>query len=485
MRVALVLGLLGQMLLRFAAVFLAPAVLAAVDGDGREALAFLVGGLASACVGALLGRLFTPGARVHRVESMAVVAAGWIGAGLLGGVPFLFVGLGPVDAAFESISGITTTGASVLTDFSQYGRAVFLWRSVLQWMGGLGVIALFVVVFPALGIAGRQLFFAEVSTAADEGIAPTVRRVVGRLLAVYGALTALQVALLVHYGMPWFDAACNSMSTASTGGFSPNPASIAGYANPACEWVIAVFMFLCGANFALYWKMMSGRPLALVRDSEFRAYATVAVLGAVAVAATLPGPLLSEETLRVACFQVANAMSETGFASVDFNLWSDAGRSLIVLLVLVGGCAGSAAGGPKVARYVLVARHCGRELLRTVHPHAIRPVRLGSSVISDEVLRAVVTFVVVYFVTWAAVSMLMVATGADLVTGTTAALACLANQGPGLGEVGPMGNYAHFGDGQKLLLMATMWIGRLEVVTVLALLRWDVVRSIRWRGAPR
>lgn len=485
MRVALVLGLLGQMLLRFAAVFLVPAVLATVDGDGREAAGFLVGGAATAGVGAVLGRLYAKGTRVHRVESMAVVVVSWIGAGLSAGVPFLFLGFGPIDAAFEAVSGITTTGASVLTDFTLYGRAVFLWRSVLQWIGGLGVIALFVVVFPALGIAGRQLFFAEVSTAADEGIAPTVRRVAGRLLAVYGSLTTLQIALLVHYDMPWFDAVCNSMATTSTGGFSPNPSSIAGYANPACEWVIALFMFLCGANFALYWRMLSGRPLAFARDTEFRVYATIAALGVVAVAWTLPGPLLSEETLRVAAFQVANAMSETGFASVDFNLWSDAGRSLIVLLVLVGGCAGSAAGGPKVVRYVVVAKHCGRELLRTLHPHAVLPVRLGRTVISDDVLRSVVTFVVVYVVTWAAASMLMIASGADLVTGTTAALACLANQGPGLGGVGPMSNYAHFGDGQKLILMATMWIGRLEVVTVLALLRWDVLRGIRWRGVLR
>ena len=484
MRLALVLGLLGQMLLRYAAAFLAPAVLAVVDGDGREAAAFLVGGAVTAALGAVLARLRQPGARVHRVESMAVVAGAWLAVSLVSAVPFLFVRLSAMDALFEAMSGITTTGASVLVDFSAYGRAVFLWRSILHWIGGLGVIALFVVILPSLGIAGRQLFFAEASAAADEGIAPQVRRLAGRLWVIYTLLTVAEIGLLRWYGMPWFDAVNNAMATLSAGGFSPNPSSIAGYANPACEWVIASFMFLAGANFALQWRMLAGKPLAFARDPEFRVYAAAAALGVVAVAAHLPGPTFGEHALREAFFQVTSVMSATGFASEDFNLWADGARSLLFVLMLFGGCAGSAAGGPKVVRYMIVAKHCGREMVRTVHPQAVLPVRIGRTVVADDVLRSVVTFVVVYVATWGLVSVGLIVMGSDLVTAPTAALACLANCGPGLGQAGPMGNYAGFSDAQKGLLILTMWIGRLEVITVLALLRWDVLRQLRWRGGP-
>lgn len=480
MRLSLVLGMLGPMCLRYAAVFLVPAALAGWDGDGREATGFLVGAAVTAALGAVLARARTT-ERVHRVESMAVVAGAWLLIGVVSAVPFLFVGLRPMDALFEAVSGITTTGASVFTDFTRYGRGVFLWRSILHWIGGLGVIALFVVILPSLGIAGRQLFFAEASAAADEGIAPQVRRLAGKLWLVYTLLTALEIALLVHFGMPGFDAVCNAMATLSAGGFSPNPASIQGYANPACEWVIASFMFLAGANFALQWRMLAGRPLAFARDPEFRVYAAVAALGVLAVAALLPGRVLAEEPLRHAFFQVSSVMSATGFASQDFDLWADGARALLVLLMLFGGCAGSAAGGPKVVRYMIVAKHCGRELVRTVHPQAVVPVRVGPTAIADDVVRSVVAFVVVYVATWGAVSIGLIVLGSDLVTAPTAALACLANCGPGLAKAGPMANYAHFSDAQKALLVATMWVGRLEVVTVLALLRMDVLRRLRWR----
>lgn len=482
MRVALVLGVVGTMLAWFALAALPCLALAMADGAAREELAFSAGAAVIAAVGMVLRRFRDPGARLNRAETIGVVSLAWLAIGLLSAVPFLLVGLAPVDAAFEAVSGITTTGASVLVDFSAYGRATFLWRSILHWIGGLGVIALFVAILPQLGIAGRQLFFAEACAAAEGGLAPQVRRLAGRLWAIYSILTAAEVALLLHHGMPAFDAVCNAMATLSAGGFSPNGGSIAGYGLPACEWVIASFMFLAGANFALQWRALTGRPLAFARDAEFRVYAAVAAAGTLLVAWQLPGRTFDEATLRAAFFQVASVMSATGFASQDFALWGAGAQALLYALMMFGGCAGSAAGGPKVVRWMAVSKHCGRELVRTVHPQAVVPVRVGRTVVADDVMRSLVAFVVVYVATWAAVTLALALDGVDLVTAPTASLACLANCGPGIGQAGPMGNYAGLSTFAKVLLTATMWVGRLEVVTVLALLRPDVLRRIRWRG---
>ena len=481
MRLALVLGVVGHFLALFAPAVLPSLVLAALDGDTREVTGFAVGGAVIAGLGLVLARFRVHGAHLLRAEVMAVVALTWLGVGVLGGVPFLLVGFSPIDAAFESMSGLTTTGATVLTDFSAYGRGFFLWRSVLHWLGGLGVIALFVAILPTLGIAGRQLFFAEASTASGEALAPRVRRLSGRLWAVYTLLTVVEMSLLLFQGMPPFDAVCNAMATMSAGGFSPHPASIAGYDLPACEWTIASFMFLAGANFALQWRTLAGRPLAFTRDPEFRVYAAAAAMGTLAIALVLAGGVPGEREFRLAFFQVASVMSATGFASADFNLWAEGARSLLVALMLFGGCAGSAAGGPKVVRYMLVGKHCRREMVRTVHPQAVIPVRLGRSPVPEDVVRAVVTFVVVYVATWFGITIVLTLLGLDLVSALTGTLACLANCGPGLNLLGPMANYEHLPSASKALLVFTMWIGRLEVVTVFALLRPGVLRGIRWR----
>lgn len=482
MRLALVLAVVGRILRLFALVFAPPALLALVDGEGLRAVAYVVGGAVAAVAGWRLSLLAKPGASLLRSESLAIVSGTWLAIGVASAVPFLGEGLGPMDALFEAISGITTTGASVITDFGAFGRATFLWRSLLNWVGGLGVIALFVAVFPHLGIAGRQLFFAEASPAGGEAIATKVRGLVARLGLVYASLTAVEVGLLAWQGMPLFDAICNSMSTLSTGGFSPHPQSIGGYGLPACEWTVTAFMFLGGTSLALLWRALSGRVGALLRDTEFRVYATVAVLAGLATAVGLASGIPGEGELRSAFFQTTSVMTETGFATEDFNAWPHALRALLVGLMLFGGCAGSTAGGPKVVRYVVVARHTSREMVRVLHPQAVVPIRLGRVTVPDEVLRSVVTFVVVYLAAWAAVSLALLTQGLEPTTAVTASLSCLANCGPGLGSVGPASSYEHLPAVTKATLSFAMWIGRLEVVTVLALLRFDVLRGLRWRG---
>ena len=483
MRLRLVLGLVGTLLSGWSLAFLPPAALALVDahGDGRAATGYALGAASSLLLGRALARLRIRETRVLRVEAMAVVSLAWLVLTAASAIPFAVAGIRFDGAYFEAMSGLTTTGASVLVDYGAYDRALFLWRAEIQWIGGLGIIALFVAVLPRLGIAGRQLFFAEATGPSEEGITPQIRRTAGRLWLLYAGLTLAQIALLLWFGMAPFDATCNAMATLSSGGFSPNASSIAGYGLPACEWVVTVFMFLAGASFTLQYRALTRGPAALLRDPEFRAYAACAVLLTAALAFTLAGGAPGASDWRHASFQITSMQSTTGFASADFDRWPDSARVLVLLALVIGGCAGSSAGGPKVVRYVLLARHCRRELVRELHPQAVVSVRLGRDPVPDAVLRSVVMFVVGYFAVWGVSGLALVLLGADLVTGFTAALTCLANAGPGLGQVGPMSNYAGLPAASKWVLSATMWLGRLEILTVVALCRADVVRGITFR----
>jgi len=359
---------------------------------------------------------------------------------------------------------------------------LFLWRALTQWFGGLGVIALFVVVLPRLGIAGRQLFFAEASTAPGDAISPQVREAARKLWILYTAITMLCTALLVGTGMGVFDALCNSMTTVSAGGFSPNGESILGYHNPRSEWVLAVFMFLAGASYPLQLRVYTGEFLAFFRDAEFRFY-----LGVNVIAVALLVPLLLREGLtgaddvRTAVFQVASLMSSTGFASLDYNTWSDSARAVLIIAMVIGGCAGSAAGGPKCVRLLMSMKHVGREIVQTLHPRGVLPLMYNGRRVEDPVIRAVFALVLLYFGGYLVLGIALTVMETDFVTAFSAAIACLGNIGPGFEIVGPEGTYHGFSTVAKALLFVAMWVGRLEIVTVLALLHPHVWRSLRLR----
>jgi trk system potassium uptake protein TrkH len=338
-----------------------------------------------------------------------------------------------------------------------------------------------VAVLPRLGVGGRRLFFAESPGPTDEKLTPQIRQTALALWKIYAGLTCVQVIALAAVGMPLFDAICNSMATLAAGGFSPNPYSIAGYKSAAVEWIIVFFMFLAGANFALQYRVLRGQRTGLVRDEEFRAYA-----GVVFVAALLLMPYLLSTGIGVAdatrhsLFQVLSILTTTGFASVDFQLWSDQAKIILLLLMFIGGCAGSAGGGPKVVRHLLMARYTIRELRRTLHPRAVLPIKLGGRVVPDEVMREIVVFMLFYLLTFAVAAAVVVGFGADLVTGLTATIACLGNIGPGFNSVGPMGNYSEIHPASKMVLTLAMWVGRLEVLPVLVLFRVELWRGARW-----
>ena len=482
MRLSIVVTITGGLLRGFGLMFLWPMVVAAYYREWTDLWGFVLAGVVAAGLGQLMRLAHSDREpELRRIEALAIVAGTWLVVAIVGAVPYVWVGLTPVDALFESMSGFTTTGATIFTDFDAFGRGLLFWRSLTQWLGGMGVIALFVAILPRLAMGVGQLFFAEAPGPTDEKLTPKIGKTAAVLWRLYAGLTAAEFIALWIAGMSPYDAICHAMTTLAAGGFSPNPLSIAGYDSAAVEWIICGFMFLAGANFALQFRALS-RPGLLVRNEEFQVYSVIVLVATVLVAGFLwqAGGQFTD-TVRQGLFQTLSILTTTGYASVDFNLWGDQTRMILLVLMFIGGCAGSAAGGPKVLRHMLIGRYTLTELRRTLHPRAVLPVKAGGKVISDTVMRTVLVFFLFYVLTFALCAMAVILLGADLVTGVTATMATLGNVGPGLGDVGPMASYGHLHPLSKLVLTGAMWVGRLEVLTVLALLRLEVWSSAHWR----
>jgi trk system potassium uptake protein TrkH len=486
MRVSLVVHVIGLVVRVFGLMFLAPLVVALVYSEYFDAVAFGVATFATCATGHLMrqagGRAAEDAVEaMRRVEGLAIVSISWLLIAWFASIPYLWAGLGPIDAMFESMSGLTTTGATIFRDFGAYGRSIFFWRGFTQWIGGMGVIALFVAILPRLAIGGRELFFAETPGPDDEKVAPQIRRTAALLWRLYAVLTLLQIVALAMTGMPLFDSICNTFGTIGAAGFSPHPQSIAGYRNPAAEWVIIVFMFLAGANFAIQYRAITKRDFAIVsEDEEFRAYSGVIVVATVVVAIAIWDTSDGTGSIRTALFQVLSILTTTGFATVDFAQWNDQAKAVLLGLMFIGACAGSASGGPKVVRHVLLAKYTLQELRRTLHPRAVLPVKLGGRVVPPAIMQGVVVFFLFYMLTFALCAAVVILLGADLVTGISAAAAAISNVGPGFGLVGPMGNFADLHPVSRIALTLAMWIGRLEVITVLVIFRAEAWRTSRW-----
>ena len=488
MRLPIVVRLTGVLVRMFGVTLVVPTLVAVWYREWHDALGFVAALTSTLVIGTLMRRAGATRVEAHerirRVDGLAIVSGTWLLIAHLAAIPYVWAGINPIDALFESMSGFTTTGATILTDFSAFSRSIYFWRAFTQWVGGMGVIALFIAVLPRLAIGGRELFFAEAAGPTDEKLAPQLRQTAILLWTLYIGLTALQVAALFAAGMTPFDAVAHAFTTMAAGGFSPHPLSVAGYESTAVEWIIIGFMFVAGANFALQYRAVRGAVRPLLRDEEFRAYAGL-ILGAAAVLTLFlwqDGHALAD-ALRHGFFQVTSILTTTGFASTDFQLWDAQAKMVLFILMFVGGCAGSAAGGPKVVRHILMARYTVRELKRILHPRAVLPVKLGGRVVPESILRDVQVFMLFYLLTFAVGAAIVVALGADLVTGITASIACLGNIGPGFDGVGPMANFAGLHPVSKIVLTLQMWIGRLEVLTVLVFFRAEPWRSARWSAA--
>ncbi|SHK37809.1 TrkH family potassium uptake protein [Rhodothermus profundi] len=475
---------LGALLGFLAVALLLPAGVALVYGEPHWQ-PFVLSALLTAAVGGLLWLL--GGRRPHEPgirEGFAIVALAWLVLALFGALPFVLGGvLAYTDAFFETMSGFTTTGATILggartPEIESLPRAYLFWRSLAHWLGGMGIIVLTLAILPILGVGGMQLFKAEVPGPTADKLTPRVRETARRLWLIYVGLTALEMLLLLPV-MDWFDALNHAFATMATGGFSTKNGSIGQFGSAYVEWVITLFMLLAGANFALHYRLLHGQWRSVVQDTELRVYLLIVAGATVLITLGIWAPLQSEgnyqtypaltDALRHAAFQAASIITTTGFGTADYEQWSPLAVGVLFLLFFVGGMAGSTGGGIKVVRHVLLFKNSFRELKQLVHPRAIVPVRLNGRMVSDEVMRNVLSFFVLYFGLLGVGTLALSAQGVDLLSAFGAALSCLGNIGPAFGAMGPAENYAHLPGLAKWVLAVLMLIGRLEIFTVLIL----------------
>lgn len=485
-RFRIVFSLIGIIVQGFSAVMVIPLLAAMLSQQLDSAGAFVLCML----TGLLFGRIAWQASHVknlddlNRMEGMAAVTLSWISVALVGAIPYMCFGISFIDSLFESMSGFTTTGATILADFSILNSSMFFYRGYTQWLGGMGILVLFVAILPHFAISGRQLFFAETSSATKEKLTPRISDTARHLWGWYFFLTALLSFLLYLSGIPLNDSIANSFGTMAAGGFSPHASSIMGYNNHIAEWIIIVFMFLAGANFTLQVKFMRGNYASFLRNPELRLYALIILVATAILTGVLSqngsGGASIIDTIRIALFQNISVMTTTGSATVDFELWSDSAKVVLLVLMFIGGCSGSAGGGIKVVRFLLLFRYLGKVLLKTIYPQAVVTVKLEKRIFKENEIQPVFSFVAMYLIFFAVGGTLASLIESSIMTGFTGAIATLGNIGPGFGKLGPMGSFYDLHWVTKSIYTFLMWAGRLEIMALAVFIRPEIWRESKW-----
>ncbi|MFA9427201.1 TrkH family potassium uptake protein [Natronorubrum sp. A-ect3] len=493
-------SLTGTVCKYLALALLVPLIVAVVYRE--DILVFVAAIVITVTIGYLLERL-DPNPDLQPREALLLVALVWLAVAVIGAVPYLIAGYGtestlrhPVNALFESMSGFTTTGATVLGEIStdRHSHAIMMWRQLTQWLGGMGIIVLMIAILPELAVNGAQLIRTEAPGPELQKLTPKIAETARILWLVYFGFTILLIGIL--YGlhlvglapnMHFYNAVAHGFTTLPTGGFSPEANSIAAFA-AVVQWVIIPFMVIAGTNFALFWYVIHGEPRKFIRNTEFRAYAgaiaaLIGVLGALLYSGAAPplGQLggttegTTEPALRQAAFQIGSLMNSTGFATSDFAEWDTSAQIILLFAMFIGGSAGSTGGGIKVIRWLVILKVARRELFTAAHPEAVRPIRLGGYVVDEDVIRGVLGFTLLYLLLFVFATVFIMLDSArvgyslSILEAISASIATIGNIGPGFGKLGPFGSYLEFPTSSKLLMIFLMWVGRLEIIPVLVL----------------
>ena len=506
------LGFVGLILKYLAAAPLFPLLVALYYGESP--VPFLATSGVMLGLGFALDRLRS-GPDLGNREAFLLVGLTWLVVPLVGTIPYLVAGNGtvayPVNALFESMSGFTTTGATVLGEisFERHSRSILMWRQLTQWLGGMGILVLMIAILPELSVGGAQVMNQEAPGVSIDKLTPRIQNTARALWKIYVGFTLAAAATFYVLGpqvlgyapnMGLYNAVAHALTTLPTGGFSPEARSVEAFA-PIVQWAVIAFMIVAGTNFALFWYAFSGEPERLVRNAEFRSYVLVMVaVSAVLAAMLFLGPGLVgelpvgasfsdtylqavqtdvvgnvEPALRQAVFQVVAIVTTTGYASMDFNAWDQSAQLVLLTAMFLGGCAGSAAGSVKIVRWYAIRKTMSRELFTSVHPEAVRPVTFSGEVVDEDTIRSVFVFTMIFITIFAVSSILIyldsVRVGLDIsaIEAVSASIATLGNVGPGVGVVGPMNNFERFSAAAKLYMVLLMWIGRLEILSVLVL----------------
>lgn len=466
----------------FSFVLLVPVISALVFQEISAAFPFIIAG-ASALMIAVTLKKIVPGASkiksvndIKKSEGLCVVTLSWVFAGLFASIPYLFFDINPINALFEATSGITATGATIFTNFD-YPKTLFFWRSFSQWLGGMGIIVLFIAILPQFAVAGRQLFFAEAPGPTEDKLTPRIKNTALSLWKIYFGMTIIEIIFLKLNGMEWFNAVCHSFSSVSGGGFSPHGDSVIGYSNTVL-WIVCFFMFFAGASYNLQYRAWSKfNPLVLFKNEEFRTYFIIVIALALFLAASLffHSHYGLFESLTHSFFQICSVISTTGFCSVDFASWDYTSKALLFVAMFAGSCASSAGGGIKIVRWLLVAKIMKSELAKILHPKAVYNIKVGKYSVPKDVLYQTLMFVSFYLAILGLSAFTIAIIEQNTIVGISSAVSSLGNIGPGLGKIiGPLGSYDGLHEISKCIIILDMYIGRLELIPFLVLFQKSI-----------
>jgi len=440
---------------------------------GDDLVPILVSAGITLGAGLLLKTLFRFQGELRLKESFATVSLGWASASVFGALPFIISGYIPsfTNAFFESMSGFTTTGATILADIEALPHGLLFWRSLTHWLGGMGIIVLSLAILPLIGVGGMQLYKAEIPGPTPDRLTPRIQQTAKSLWGVYVLLSAIEAVLLMAGGLNLFDSLCHTFGTMATGGFSTKTASIAHFRSVYLDSVIIIFMLLAGTNFSLHFHSLKGRISAYWRSEEFRFYLGTVLFFTILMTAAnaltyFPNAFVS---LRHSAFQVVSIATTTGFTTYDFGQWPAIGQLILLVLMFFGGSAGSTGGSIKILRIMILVKQGRAELRKLLHPRAVIPIRVDGKTVQPAVVINILAFIFLYLVIFVAASLIMSLLGLDLVSAFASVAATLGNVGPGLGSVGPSAHYLHVPMLGKWLLAFCMLAGRLEIYTILVL----------------
>lgn len=475
----IILKVLGLLLLIEAASMLPSLGIALYYGEG-DTLPFVWSILITAAAGGIFSTAKSQKRMVRYREGFMIVGLGWILASFFGALPFIFAGTFETftDAFFETVSGFTTTGATVLRDIEIQPRGILFWRSFTHWLGGMGILVFTLALLPALGLGTLQIFKAETPGPTPDKLVPRLGQTAKLLYGVYILITVMEIVLLKAAGMSLYDAVTHTFATVGTGGFSTRNASVGAFNRPAYEYIIILFMFMAGVNFSLYYDAVHGNFKTMFRDQEFRFYGFMVLCSILLVTMNIHAHVYGQlgQSLRYASFQVVSILTTTGFSTIDYEVWPDFSKMILFALMFVGGCSGSTGGAMKHIRILLIFKIIRRELYKLIHPKAVIAIRLGDKTIPDDVVNNIVSFVFLYLLIFLFGSIFLLTQNMDFISSTSAVAATLGNIGPGFGMVGPAMNYADLTTAAKWVLSVFMILGRLEIYTILILVMpafWD------------
>jgi len=470
MNYGIVIKVLGNLLI-LEALMMIPSLLIALYYGQSDFSSFLISIIVITAFGFIFSKKTAFNKRIKAKEGLAIVALGWVLSSLFGSLPFIFSGSIPsfIDAFFETVSGFTTTGATIINDIEILPKGILFWRSFTHWIGGMGILVFTVAILPTIGVGGFQIFKAESPGPVADKIVPRIKDTAKILYITYITITILEIILLKIGGMTLYDACIHTFGTVGTGGFSSKNASIGAFNSTYIHVVISIFMIMSGANFSLYFALYKGKWKDVLKDEELRLY-----LGIIFIATILIGLNLNSTykhigiSLRDSLFQVSSIITTTGYATVDFDKWSTFSKAILFLLIFVGGCAGSTGGAIKNIRILVLLKLIKREVAKIFHPRAMIPIKIGEKSIASDTTASITSFFALYILIFVIGTILISLEGIGIESSASAVAVTLGNVGPGFGFIGPTQTYSEFNSFSKLLLSFLMLLGRLELFTIIA-----------------